>query len=492
MEMKLTYSQLPCWQEETLSHRYPLTLEAVVPDNREDAGRVIWAKGYVLLKGKEPGAHSCSFLGEVNASVLYETEAGTLDVLRLRKEFTWNAETGNSDSDALPQITWWITALEPKLLNPRKIGVSMELRGLIRGFTRDSFALAPELKQEKEMGLHFLTREQNTLLLREVKEKAFSLREQLPLQAGQPAPVNIEGEQIRFVSLESEQLGENHIIKGEAELQIWGLDGQGLPVSCSFQLPFSQLIELGNLKLSQVQLSVQASSLYLDWREGLNGERSLDAEVHAVLQLRAYEALVTETVEDAYSTRMLCALHTEQRSWICSLERENGSLLAEESLAVPEDVQELLSWEAILGPLERNREGCEQTAVFRLLVRRGDGTLDGISRSARLRGDAVAESMLCTESSLDVCSLELSDGKLQVHAAASFPGELMVSKPQSLVTALDLDEEHVWDPAKLPSISLVRRGGESLWDLAKAYRSSVETIQAYNEEGSDLLLIPAL
>ena len=492
MEMKLAYRELPCWQENLITERYSLTMEAVVPDNREDAKRVIWTRGYVLLKGKEPGAHSCSFLGEANASVLYLSETGELSVLRLRKEFSWTAEIGSTDAEALPQITWWPAAIEAKLPNPRKIAVSMELEGQIRSYTRGSIQVAPELDKSEEKGLHFLRRAGKALILREVKEKAFSLREQLPLQQGQTAPVNLDGEEIRFCALESEQLGERTILKGEAELRVWGLDGEGLPASCCFRIPFSQLVELGELALSQAQISIQASSLYLDWREGLDGERSLDAEIHAVLQLRAYEALSLDTVQDVYSTRMRCVPNAEQRSILIALEREKVPMNADESLSMPEDVQELLAWEAVLGPLERNRESSELSAEFQLLVRRADGSLDEISRSAKLRGDTVADGMVCGERSLDSCSLEFAEGKLQLHASASFSGELSDFELQSLITALDLDEEHPWNPALLPSINLVRRGGESLWEIAKAYRSSVEMIQAYNEEESDLLLVPAL
>ena len=492
MEMKLTYREMPCWQEQTSADKYPITMEAVVPDSREDAVRVIWAGSYVLLKGKEPGAHSCSFLGEANASVLYQTETGELAVLRLRKEFSWSTETGSTDAEALPQITWWPAAVEARLLNPRKVAVSIELHGVIRSFTRGSIPVAPEPIPKQGRGLHFLTREDPCLLLREVKEKPFTLREQLPMQEEVPSPVNIEGEEVRFLALESEQLGERTVIKGEAELRVWGLNGEGLPVSCSFRIPFSQLMELGERNLSQKEISIQASSLYLDRREGMDGEYSLDAEIHAVLQLRAYEALTLETVQDAYSTRMPCVPQTAQGSMLRSVECEKLSLLADESLAMPEDVLELLAWKTILGPLERNREGCGQTVNFQMLVRKKDGRLDGISRSARLVGDPVAETLICGESILHSCSPELREGKLHLRAAASITGELAVSESRKLVTALTLDEEHAWDPAELPSVSLVRRGEESLWDLAKAYRSSVETILAYNGKESDMLLIPAL
>lgn len=492
MEFDIKYKQMACWQEEAAAGKVAISMEAVVPDSREDAARVIWTRGGVLLKGKEPAAHSCSFLGDAYASVLYQTESGSLEMLRLRKEFSWIAETGDNHSEAIPQIQWRPAVLEGKLLNPRKIAVNMDLRCQATGFSRSSLPTQPELPVGEERGLHFLTAENQAVVLREVKEKAFTLREQLPLQPGLPAPAAIDGEEIRFLSLESEQLGERWIVKGEAELRIWGLGEEGLPASCSFRIPFSQLVEAGEGEYFHTELSALPSSLYLDWREGMDGERSLDAEIHAVLQLRFYACAALRAVTDAYSTRMPSVIREERQSTTAALRAQSTVLQAEETLPMPDDVEELLAWEGNPGPLERDREGTGQNLSLSLLIRRKDGALDGLARSVRLQGDATPETLLISECRLDPCDLSLSDGKLQLHAQSTVSGSLAEAGECRVVTALFLDEERAWDASELPTISLVRRGDESLWDLAKAYRSSVETIEAYNAEGSDLLLIPAL
>ena len=416
MEFNIKYKQLSCWQEENAVGKVPISMEAVVPDSREDAARVIWTRAGVLLKGKEPNAHSCCFLGEACASVLYQTESGELAVLRLSKEFSWTAEADAGESEALPQICWRPTTVEGKLLNPRKIAVNMELRCHALSFCRSNLPTEPELPDGEGRGLQFLTAESQAVVLREVREKAFTMREQLPLQPGQRAPRSIEGEELQFLSLESERLGQRCIVKGEAELRLWGLGEDGLPAACSFRLPFSQLVETGEDEELQSVISAQTSSLYLDWREGMDGERSLDAEIHAVLQLRFYACAPCKAVTDAYSTRMASAIREERLSAIASITSLSATLKTEET----------------------------------------------------------------------------PEGKLLLHAQASLAGTLTESEERRIVTALVLEEDAAWDPSKLPAISLVRRGGESLWELAKAYRSSVKAIEAYNKEGSELLLIPAL
>ena len=491
MELKLNYKQLPIWQEQLLSGRFPISMEAVVPDRMEDAASVIWSKGGLLLKGKEPTANSCTFLGEAFASVLYQTEDGRLNMLRISKEFSWTMETGQIEADALPQILWRPTAVEAKLLNPRKIAVSMELSAQVRCFKKDTLPIEPELPAEEGSGLQLRRESSEASVLSQIREKAFSIREQMPLQEGQHAIRTIEGEQVRFPSMESEQLGARSVIKGEAELCVWGLSEEGLPSTLLFRIPFSQLIETEE-EADRIEVWVQPSSLYLDWHEGLNGEPGLDAEIHAVAQLRQYKRVTLCAVTDAYSTKMPSSIQTMKRTSCCGREDLSAVLETDETVVVPEDVSELLSWEAVLGPLERDREHIGQSLAVSMLLRRSDGSLDGFSRKAHLQGDPLDENAYAEESVLKSCELVFNPGKVRVKAAATLKGKTIQVEETQIVCAVELKDEQSWDCGTLPSLSLVRRGGADLWDLAKEYRSSVEAIVSCNKEGSDLLLIPAL
>ena len=61
------------------------------------------------------------------------------------------------------------------------------------------------------------------------------------------------------------------------------------------------------------------------------------------------------------------------------------------------------------------------------------------------------------------------------------------------IEAVTLDEEKCFDLSSFPSLTMVRVEGESLWELAKRYHSSVEAIEAFQTETdreSGMLLIP--
>ena len=492
MEVNLSNNTIPIWREsERAVKRSQFTAESVIPDTIEDVKSIVWCRGGLLLKGKEPGLHGCSVSGEAQASLLLLTETGAVESLRLQKPFEIPFEGGSQDAEALPQIIWLLSGLEARMLNPRKLSVTFEVSAQMRFFQRASIREALVEKAENKAGLHLLREEHDCLTLFAVKEKPFTLRQQFSPENCAGAPKTIAGEELRFSVSGVEQIGGRCIVKGELALLIWGMDESGLPSELSLSLPFSQLLEGGEEPLAETGIAIEPSAVYLDWSEGLDGQRSLDAEIHAVLQAALYTQKSVSLVSDAYSTRMPVTLQREEQCLLASLRRGSGVLRAEERIPVPGEVSELLSSQAILGPLEADREGSVLPLRLQMLCRDTDGRLDSVSKTLRLRGESLPEGAEIDRVSLNSCDMTLQDGSLLVSAEGKLDWERRSESRISSVTGVTLDEEKAWDLSQLPALSLVRREGESLWELAKEYRSSVEAISAYNSEDDKLLLIPA-
>ena len=88
--------------------------------------------------------------------------------------------------------------------------------------------------------------------------------------------------------------------------------------------------------------------------------------------------------------------------------------------------------------------------------------------------------------------IEEADGnEIRLSGCAEIRWELIETESISTLTILSLDEEKAWVKTDRPSVCLVRRGGERLWDLAKEYLSSEDLIRSFNAEDAEFLLIPA-
>ena len=491
MEMKLVQKEASVWiKEETILQRRQFGAEAVIPDSREDAKCVVWCQGGLLLKGKEPSAHGCSFTGEAWAAVLYLTESGKTDTLRISREVEISVEAEEMNEEALPQISWQLSALEGRLLNPRKLGVSFEIQAVVSCFRKGTAALDSALPEDAPETVHLLEETREALVLLEVREKSFSARETILLQREETAPRSIAGERIRFTELAAERLGGRCVVKGELELRIWGPDETGLPFFRDFCIPFSQLVDLDKDCEGEILVQAEPSSLYLEWLEGMDGQRSLDAELHGVLQLRIYAQQKISFSADGYSSRMPSRPVRESRTFLRSVKRQSLLLSGEETYPMPEDMQTLLASEPKLGLLEADREQTQLPVSVDLLIRCKDGALDALHRSFRLQTQALPAGAKPLRKELRGFEAKAQDGKLLLKGEAELIFDREEKETVEVMNALELDEDGAWDVEKLPALNLVMTQGESLWELAKEFHSSVEAITACNPEPDGMLLIP--
>ena len=87
------------------------------------------------------------------------------------------------------------------------------------------------------------------------------------------------------------------------------------------------------------------------------------------------------------------------------------------------------------------------------------------------------------------------DGQyLDGHFCIELSCEIFETTEIDRINDVNLDEEHPVKLDELPTLTLVRCTGESLWELAKEYHSSVDKISALNDTEQDIngrmLLIP--
>lgn len=492
MEIKLLQREAPVWiAGDSIHQQVSFHAETVVPDTAEDVQEIVWTRGGLLLKGKEPGLHAASVTGEAWASVLYLTETGQLESIRLRKEFEIVFEAETSDPDALPHLAWYLSGLQGKLLNPRKLSVSFEVQATLRSYQRGSALSETCLPEGEWKGLHILREQTSELSLTAVSEKPFTLREQLSFSAEQNVLAQIDAEELSFDLQGTEQVGSRCIVKGELQLQLLGRDDSNLPARAAFRVPFSQLLDITEDALDQSSVLIEPNSVYLDWTEGSGGERSLDLEVHALLQFSSYTRREVVTFRDAYSTAMPLEAERCDLTLFRSAEARTSVFRADTSVPMPDDMQELLAAEAKTGPLERKEENARIPIYLDILYRSGDGSLAAARRSAKLDVTDIPADADILSQRISSFTASQEGAEIRFSGEAEIRWERAETERISTLSLLRLDEEQAWSRTESPSVCLVRRGGESLWDLAKEYRSSEDLIRSSNAEDAELLLIPA-
>ncbi len=487
MEIKLMRRDLPVWQAEALGRvRTTFCTECVVPDGSPDVGKILTVRGWLLLKGKEPGPRGLSLSGEARAAVLYASEDGrSLGAVRMASPFELTLETDAALPEALPQVSLSLEAAEARALNPRRLAADFAVSAEGEAFRRGSLCVDQGLPEGDWPGLHLLETQGETWALTGLGEKSFALREQFAFPAGEACPVSLTGEEIAFRTLDCQQVGDRAVLKGELLLTVWGLTETGTPLRRTFTAPFSQLLSAGEGSPERFRVRMEPCETWLELTKSLEGEVLLDAEIHAAAQLCAWSRTELRCVDDAYSNRCACETLREEQPRLLRLEHEKALLRAEKSLDLPGDLEELDAVLPLLGSVER--DGSRAALSLDLLYRDGEGCFAAARRSLELEGEKLPEDALFQSVRLLDCRTRREGDTLRVTAEAELCLQRRESRRASVVTGLSLGEERA---EAAPDLTLALRGEESLWELARDYGSSVELILGCNEPEESLLLIP--
>ena len=469
--------------------------ECVVPDTEADIERIAAVQSSVFLKSKDLTGRGVLIAGEVSASVLYIREGGeALSVLRVRKPFSLEYETDEIAGDAMAQVKLLVQGTDVRVVNPRKISVVFELEGELSCYREETLRVDTRPEESVESALYVKTEERTLTLPNAVTEKSFALNEQFPFPAGQPVPERLVSERAEIRFSDCQLIGSKIILKGNAEIGICYLAADSAePVQTVFTAPFSQIVEIGAESMAFCTLRPEITGAYFDLVDGINGEKLLDMELHAVVQLVCSGSFCVQFVTDAYSNRMPTELLTGMNSYLALTPPKQQIVEAKEQLTLAEDCREMLC--VFPSPARITREQGQLGAAVNLdVVYRGaEGRLAAGRRTVSLTGETgtadtrllgvrVEKLDLTPEDSGAACSLALAftlcaAEKVQTHA----------------VSGVILQEETPYAPERFPALTLVRAQGENLWELAKRYHSSVEKIRALNEEaesGGRMLLVP--
>lgn len=495
MEISFKCRETSVWRECFFqTKRTQESAECVVPDTEADIEKIAAVQSAIMLKSKDFTARGVLISGEVSACVLYIREGQDgVSALRLRKDFSIEFET-EEVSDAVAEVVLRVQGTDVRVVNPRKIAALFEIEAELSCYRSGSLCTQTLAEDAAEYALHTRTETSVLTLPNAVTEKSFAVNEQFSFPVGTPLPVKLLSEKAELLTTDCQLIGSKLILKGSAEIAVCTLaEDAEVPVLSRFSAPFSQIVDLGIDGMTACMPHVELTGAYYDLIDGINGEKLLDLELHAVVQLVCSGSFGVSCVIDAYSNRMPAELLRETVSCQCLAPEQKTVFTAQERLSLAEDCSELLCVFPSLSRLT-NEQGTLSAAVnLDLLYRNGDGALSAGRRTLAVGGElaAAAPRFLNARVLRVEAKAEGQEIDCRVEVECRCCGS--VGQELTLVKGLILDEENAFADGAFPTLTLARAKGESLWSLAKRFHSSVESIHALNEDAEStdkMLLIP--
>ena len=391
---------------------------------------------------------------------------------------------------------------DTRAVNPRKVLVRAEAAVEVTVFTPMTKSICSQVPDAAKRNVEQLTETQEVYLTACVQEKPFTISEEVALSASKPAAAELLKSRITLCRGESKIIGNKLIFKGSVDVSLLYRGEDDGVYTAGGELPFSQIMEVSGVGEGadcDILLTLSGGDCALTGGEGRMVGVSLDLLAQAVIrEPRALEALT-----DAYSTGQ--PLDARRETYPLARRVDGGvrSQNAREVWETGTPVREVTDCRLTVGQVVRSREGerlilTAQTEVT-ILYTGEDGELYAAQRQV-----AVPCALDLPEECQCFCQCE---GVGEVYAAPA-AGGLEVrftldfryrAQSRQQITALSSLEpgEPREGAGDQPSLVLrMLEQGERLWDVAKAYATTIADIISANEledeaaAAGKLLLIP--
>lgn len=475
-----------------------VTLESIVPDAFPDVSRVVCTFGDAYITSKQVLAHNAKVMGSIHLHVLYIPESETMPrSLSLELPFQCSGDFPQINEHDVIHASIISVCGETRLLNPRKLFAKAEVKLQLFCYSPKSYEVICDLAKSNP-SIQIQKSEHKCYSILAVLEKPFSFSDTLRPSPTKPAMEELLTYRITPTGIDARYIGNKLICKGIMLLNgLYRSGAELLPLQ--FELPFSQILEFeGTFDEGDPSIRLTLKNIECTLRDG-----ELDIVLDALIQATVWSQQTVTMLTDLYSTSE--QLDVERKSTLLCTHAERGS--NRESVrkfcesGIP--AKQILMSSVNLKPLSSKKADrvtqYSTDAAVDLLYLSEDDALCGVSYTLPIACD-IEVPQDCTCSCVcrpmgEVLAVPVTGG-VEVRLEADFDWLLTKNESKPCVSSVKKGAAVVSD-TQPPSVMIrMVSKGETLWDVAKSCRSTIQDICTANELSSEcadwgtMLLIP--
>ena len=475
-------------------HTQEQTQEIRLPDAYPDIGKILGCWGKPLIRGKEWRSTSIGANGSVMVWVIYAPEDGSnprvLDV-SLPTQCRWDFP--EAADDGVIVLNPSLSNLDCRGISARKILVRASVDTFAQVLCREKTQVAEPMNIPEDVQL--LRRSYPVELLSEAGEKQVQIEEVLPFEGELPV-YKIVSYDMHPNILEQKILGNRMIFRGENRILMMYMTEDGAIYHWETVVPFSQYAELDREYGPETQAWMLPVMTAMELE--ITDDHKIMMRSGIAVQYTVFGGSTLEIVEDAFSPIREVEPVIEELNLPVLLDSTTQQLQMSGLWRDEMDRVQSLQMFAEYPKYSSTNNGIQlrTDGNFQVLYE-NDGQL--MSNTGKAEGQI--EFATARENQIHLWMGNPDKPEIQPSAEGesvrcSYPVTVQVYSGKSIpmVTQLQLGEQYQPDPDR-PSIVLRRAGEQSLWEIAKGYRSTMNAIrQANNLTGEpdfdQMLLIP--
>lgn len=469
------------------------TAEVILPDSCPDAAQVLFSSGMAFLRGKELTEGRLTISAGVSGMALVQPqEDAPTEVVEAYIPISIRLENPSIQPGMEAEVCISLRRLDGHLVNPRKV--------MLRAAVSAEITLW-ERRQEQHItgcakrNVCMLRKTMPIRCLSAMGEKNYTVEDTV-----QPTPAGtirqLAGVQAELRHTDARLTGTRAVLKGEAELRLLYQDSEGTFTSGTAILPFSQYIDLGDCG-EEDELQLTSCLTGADVEPTIEGS-GVNVTLQLLTTAKVWSRQDMGYMADAYSLKGTLTPETEERSYHSLLDRQFFSPIGRGT--VTGEMQRVVYCTCLPGEGMHSREG--EAVTFAMPVTVGVLWEDG---QGQLHSSSAEVQLESASRAAEDCRFRLR--MEDVHAVASMGGDGAELRLTGTLEADSFGESRMTEVVGAdwqeeapeqggPGLVIRRiRPGETLWDAAKAAKTTEQAIMEANglkedQQPQGMLLIP--
>ena len=493
------------WKETVGRQSGQILLEGdmIVPDSKPDLQEILRCEGKVKIREKRITDDRLSFSGEAEVCVLYGAKNGEKPLYAMKAalplEDFLHMDGLGKDMDV--ELSAELEHLDCRIINDRKVSVKAVILMEAAAEQKKTAEILTDVAGDGvETLTEILQTEQDTAA---VKDR-FTVKEEVAIPAALPEIGEVLTENISLTEQDIHPMDEKAMVRGTIALRLLYTDGEGNLGSLTEKIPFSGYLENEGISpKTDLQGELTVEDYRLTPAVDEDGEtRQIHVDVTVGAMLKGKETTEQAVLQDAYAPTGAVSLQKEKITYPVTVAHGKNQFTIKERILLEGEETPMLRAETVWGEVRLSeahagKDAVEAEGVFTAdilyhcaddaepvaMLKRGIPFSQTMEMKGVLEGDD-AEVSLRLE---DVDFQMLSEREGELRATVTMEANAERQKTADVVTdivAADLTEPM---PAAGAVIYMVQKG-DSLWKIAKRYRTTVADIVAVNEiEHPDLI-----
>ncbi|BBF44532.1 LysM domain-containing membrane protein [Lachnospiraceae bacterium KM106-2] len=487
-----------------------------VPDVKPDIDRIVKEQGDITLNDVKAMNGKLMIKGELNFNLLYVSSDDERPVHNIVGKIPFeeyvNMDEACDDSNIV--VKWEIEDLTTSLINSRKISV----RSIVsfKFMAEDIFDAETAVGIEGDQECQYLNEKMDITEIVVNTKDTYRIKDEVMIPSGKPNIFEVLYYDMDLRNVDTRILDNKISIKGEISIFVlYSSESEEQPIQfIETDLPFSGVIDCNGCNESMIaDIDVLPISRTLEAKDDTDGEeRVLDLEMVLELDVKAYEENQVDILKDVYSTAKSIIPVYEEASYENLVLKNNSKSRVVDHIEVDASVPRILQICNASGNIRIDEtqivyNGIQVEGVIDIQMlyitdddKKPLGSIKGsVPFSLVVEVKNVDENCIYSIrpniEQLSVMMLDSSD--IEVKAGINLDTIVFNRIKQDIIKDLRIEPLDTEKLQTMPSmIGYIVQAGDTLWDIAKQFYTTVDSIKELNElpdsniqQGDKLLLL---